>query len=67
MLGMVPVCLCLANTRLLIWGFTCALDNIDRTEHGGKEKGRDFIRIGGLGGKVYQIAVHPRGHDYHCD
>ncbi len=67
MLAVVPVCLGLANTRLLAWGFSCVLNNIYRTEREGIEKGRYFVLVGGLGGEVYQIAVHPRGRDYHCD
>jgi hypothetical protein len=34
---------------------------------GGKEKRRHYVQVGGLGGEVYQIAVHPRCSDYHCD
>ena len=34
---------------------------------GGKEKPRNYVQVGGLGGEIYQIAVHPRSSDYHCD
>jgi len=34
---------------------------------GWKEKRRNYVQVGGLGGKVYQIAVHPRSSDYRCD
>jgi hypothetical protein len=53
MLGVVPICLGVANTRLLTWGFSCVLNNIDHTEREGKEKGRYFVLVGGLGGEVY--------------
>jgi len=63
----VSVCLLLANTRLLTLRFPCALNNIGRTEREGKERRRDFVQFGRLGGKVHQIAVQPRSGDYHCD
>jgi hypothetical protein len=28
---------------------------------------RNYVQVVGLGGEVYQIAVHPRSSDYHCD
>jgi hypothetical protein len=63
----VSVCLLLANTRLLTLRFSCDLNDIGRTEREGGKKRRDFVQFGGLGGKVYQIAVQPRSSDYHYD
>jgi hypothetical protein len=34
---------------------------------GGNEKRRNYVQVGGFGGEVYQIAVHPRNSDYHWD
>jgi len=31
------------------------------------KKRRNYVQVGGLGGEVYQISVHPRSSDYHCD
>ena len=34
---------------------------------GGKKRRRNDVQASGLGGEVYQIAVRPRGSDYHWD
>lgn len=31
------------------------------------EKKRNYVQVVGLGGEIYQISVHPRSSDYHCN